>query len=170
MKKRIIFFVLLCLFASGCSSGGAYKEIFKEKTSYNSKEFAVTKEMLNTAVLKTIYSKNFLIEKDDSANGFILAKQLFQKGKITIVLMLQAKMIADSPEKTTLYLNAVETTERVYVSDRTRFFLFFIPLPGGGGKEANKVIEGEKQIKDKNFYRQFISEVERHLNDLKQQI
>lgn len=169
MKKNVFLFALLCLFAAGCSSGGAYKEIFKDKSSYNSKEFAVNKEMLNTAVLKTIYSKSFLVEKEDLSNGFILAKHLFQKGKVTIVLMLQAKMITDSPEKTTLYLNAVETSERVYVSDRTRFFLF-IPLPGGGGKEANRVIEGERQVKDKNFYSQFISEVERHLKDLKQQI
>lgn len=170
MRRKAFIIALLCLFAAGCSSGGTYKEIFKEKTSYNSKEFTVSKEMLHTAVLKTIYSKNFLVEKEDTANGFILVKHIFEKGKVTVVLMLQARMIADSPEKTTLYLNAVETTERLYVFDRTRFFLFFIPLPGGGGKEAKKVIEGEKQIKDKNFYQQFISEVERHVNDLKQQI
>jgi len=170
MKKSILLFALLCLFAVGCSSNGSYKEIFKEKISYNSKEFAVGKDLLNTAVLKTIYSKNFVVEKEDLVNGLISAKHLSEKGKATIVLMLTAKMIVDSPEKTTLYLNAVETTERVYVLDRTRFFLFLIPLPGGGGLEAKKVIEEEKQIKDKNFYQQFISEVERQLKGLMQQV
>lgn len=53
------------------------------------------------------------------------------------------------------------TTERSYVADRTRFFLFIVPLPGGGGNEASTVKEGEKVINDKNFCKKFFDEIEK---------
>ena len=66
----------------------------------------------------------------------ILAVRSIKKGKRTWILALQAHFFKLDDNKTRLYLNAIETTERTYVADRTRFFLFVVPLPGGGGKEA----------------------------------
>jgi hypothetical protein len=144
----------------GCAGPSVYEEIFRETPRYNSKEFSVSKDVLYEATARAICVKNFIIEKEDKENGFILAKRSFQKGKRTIILALQAKMTSKEKDKSMLYLNTLQTTERLFVADRTRFFLFIIPLPGGGGKEASKIKEGEKIIEDKEFYHNFFSAIE----------
>lgn len=152
---------------NGCSTTSVYKEVFKEKPIHNSKEFTVYKDILYQATIRTVCSKNFIIEREDEDKGFILAKRSFQKGKRTIVLALQAKIDSDEENKSsTLYLNALQTTERLFIADHTRFFLFVIPLPGGGGKEATVIKEGEKIVKDKKFYKKFFSAIEEQINAL----
>ena len=54
------------------------------------------------------------------------------------------------------------------MADRTRFFLWLIPLPGGGGKEASKIKEEEKTIEDKEFYQRFFEEIEEGIKNLKE--
>ena len=98
-----------------------------------------------------------MVEKEEQENSFILAKRSFQQGRRITVLLLQAKLTADEENKTTLYLSALQTTERVYVADRTRFFLWIIPLPGGGGKEGSSIKEKEEIIEDKEFYQNFFA-------------
>ena len=66
-------------------------------------------------------------------------------------------------DETTLFLSAIETTERLYVSDRTRFFLLIIPLPGGGGKQATKIKEKERPVEDRKFYQQFLDAIEKEI-------
>ncbi|MFZ2356594.1 MAG: hypothetical protein WAW67_02065 [Candidatus Omnitrophota bacterium] len=158
MKKKIIF-ILLAIFLSGCASSHVYKEVMKEGPAYNTKEFSVSKDILYKAVEKTILSKNFMIEKQDPEDNFILAKRSFQKGKRTIVLLLQGKITTEGENKSTVFLNAIETKEANYVADHTRFFLWIVPLPGGGGKEASRIKEGEEAVKDKKFYQQLLSEI-----------
>ena len=92
-----------------------------------------------------------MIEKEDQASDFILAKRSFQKGKRTTALLLQAKITSEAENKSTVFLSAIEIKEASYVADRTRFFLWIVPLPGGGGKEASSVKEGEEVIKDRKF-------------------
>jgi hypothetical protein len=144
-----------------------YKEVFKDKPNYNQKEFPVSKEALYRAVIKAIYPKSFIVEEEDVERGFILAKRSFQRGKRTIVLALQARVVSEAEDKSTLYLNALQTTERLYVADRTRFFFWIIPLPGGGGKEAIKVKEGERIIENKEFYQNFFKAVEKEIKTLR---
>jgi len=165
--RKVLFYCLIGFFLiDGCASAPVYKEVFKEKVNYNKREFNVSSEILYQAVVKAICSKSFIIENEDKERGFILAKRYFQKGKRNIILALQAKIVTEGEEYTNLYLNAVETTERLYVADRTRFFLFIIPLPGGGGKEATKIKEGEKIVEDKEFYQNFFSLIEEEIKSV----
>ncbi len=154
---------LLIFFLVGCGTTKVYKEILNDKPSYNSKSFSVSSDDLYQAVLKTVFSKNFVVEKEDKENGFLVAKRFFQKRKKTIIVALQAKIISQNEDHSLLYLNALQTTEKLYVADRTRFFMFLIPLPGGGGKEATKVKAGEMIVEDAEFYADFFKIIEKEL-------
>ena len=160
--KRNWFLIFILFLCAGCATA-AYKEVFRDAPAYNRKEFSVDKEILYKATLRAIIAKNFMVEKEDKENSFILAKRSFHQGKRTTVLLLQAKLVSDDENKTTLYLNALQTTERVYVADRTRFFLWIIPLPGGGGKEGSNIKEKEEVIEDKEFYRKFFAVIDEEL-------
>ena len=165
MNKMIALFLFTSFLIVGCATP-AYKEVFREESTYNQKEFSVSKDILYKAIIKAICSRNFIIEKEEEGKGFILAKRYFQRGKRNIILALQVKIIPDQENKSTVYLSALETTEKLYIADRTRFFLFIIPLPGGGGKEASQIKEGEKIIKDKQFYQDFFSVIEDEISIL----
>jgi len=167
--RRFVCLLCLVFFLSGCATFSPSKEVFKEKATYNSKEFSVSNDILYQVIIKVIYSQNFAIENEDKEKGFILAKRYFQKGKRNIILVLQAKIIPDKEDKSLLYLNALQTTERLFVADRTRFFLWLIPLPGGGGKEASKIKEEEKIIEDKEFYQRFFKEIEEEIKKSKEE-
>lgn len=165
MRKTWLFLLLTVFLSAGCATP-AYKEVFRDKPAYNSRQFPVNKDILHRAALRAVCARNFIIEKEDSEKGFILAKRSFQRGRRTIVLVLQANASFDEAERTTLYLNAMETTERYYVADRTRFFLWLIPLPGGGGKEGTSIKEGERIVEDKTFYENFFVEIEKEIKKL----
>lgn len=163
--KRIAYFILASLILVSCATA-VHKEIFKKHTVYNVKEFYVPRNVLYNAVLKVVCAQNFIIEKDEEDQGFILAKRSFQKGRKTIMLLLQAKMTSEEQDKSNLYINLLQTTERYYVADHTRFFLWIVPFPGGGGKEARSIKEEEKIIEDKGFYRDFFSAVEEQIKGM----
>jgi hypothetical protein len=161
------FLIFLIITISGCATP-VYKDVFREKVSYNSQEFPVPQNVLYQATSRAICSKNFIIEKEDPNKGFILAKRSFQRGKRTIALIIQAKIDPIAADKTTLFLNAIETKEVYFVADRTRFFLFIIPLPGGGGKEGSQIKEGEKVVEDKTFYNNFFEAIEKEIAKIPQ--
>lgn len=162
---KVLSFMLSVFLAAGCVTP-VYKEVFSDKSSCNSRQFPVDKDALYRATLRTICARNFIIEKESQGDGFILAKRPFQRGKRTYILVLQASVSPDGKEKTTLYLNALQTAERYYVADHTRFFLWIVPLPGGGGKEGTTIKEGEKIIEDKAFYQNFFVEIEEEIRNL----
>ena len=155
---------------SGCSTASIYKEILKEKPSYNMREFPISEDILYRATIRTIYSKNFIIEKEDEEKGLILAKRVFQRGRRTIDLMLQARITSIESDKSTLYLNAIQTTLRTCIIDRTRFFLWLIPLPGGGGKQATEIQEDSRTIEDRRFFENFFSLIEKEIKILEETI
>jgi len=163
-KMRVLGFMWVVILVAGCAAP-VYKEVFKDQQSGNSRQFPAGRDALYQATLRTICAKNFIIEKESLNDGFILAKRSFQRGKRTYILVLQANLSPDEKEKTTLYLNALQTTERYYVADRTRFFLWIVPLPGGGGKEGTSIKEGEEIIEDKAFYQKFFYEITEQLKN-----
>lgn len=160
----IIF--LLCV--AGCAST-VHKEIFSKDVSYKQKTFSTVKGTVYTAVINSILELSFVIDKENEPDAFVLAKRYFHRGKKNIVIALQAKIVSLPDNKCIVYLNAFETTEKVFIADRTRFFMFIIPLPGGGGKEASQVKIGEQCIDTKDFYDRVFSTIETHLSRLEQQ-
>ena len=166
--KRFIFLLVVALCWSGCSSTDVYKEVFRdEEPSYNSKEFDIYPRELYPIVQKIVCSKNFIIDEEDESAGVFLAKRYFQRGKRRMILTLQSKIISSRGDNAFLYLNAMQTTERNYVADRTRFFLWVIPLPGGGGKQSTQVKEGEKIVEDRKFYADFFAAIQDELEAVK---
>ena len=163
-KMWVLGFMWMVFLVAGCAAP-VYKEVFKDQPSGNSRKFPVGRDALYQATLRTICAKNFIIEKENLNDGFILAKRSFQRGKRTHILVLQANLSPDEKDKTTLYLNAMQTTERYYVADHTRFFLWIVPLPGGGGKEGTNIKEGEEIIEDKEFYQKFFSEIKEQIKN-----
>lgn len=154
---------MIIFFLNACAAPSAYRQVFKDTTTYNSKEFNVSKDALHSAVVKSFLEKKFIISSEDEEKGNILSERAFQKRKRSFTVVVQGKITTCSEGRSKLYLNAKETVERLYVSDRTRFFLWLIPLPGGGGKQASKVIEREKLIEDEQFYKNFFTIVENNL-------
>ncbi len=164
--KTISIIAVIFTFLSGCATP-VYRQVVDEKASFNQKVFAVSGDILYQGVVRAMLARSFIIENEQPAKGFILGKRTFQQGRKTTALLLQAKLLADAPNKTRLYLSAVETSERLYVVDRTRFFLFIIPLPGHGGQTATQVKEGEKVIQDKVFYRKFFDFICEQVEEVK---
>jgi hypothetical protein len=162
IKNTVILILTAPFLVSGCSAP-TYRQVFREKASSNSKEFLVSKNDLYHATVKALCANNFIIENEDLEKGFILGKMSFQRGRKTIVLLVQSKIVEESENKSVVYLNAMETTEVSYVADRTRFFLFIIPLPGGGGKEASSIKLKEKTVQDKAFYKNFLKTIEKEI-------
>ena len=133
------------LVVAGCAAS-VYKNVFKDGDSFNNRTYNVPASELYKIVNHVLMVKNFITEKEDEESGFIMGKRSFQRGKRTIVLVAQAKIEPVNDKRTLLFLNAIQTTEVSYIADRTRFLLFVIPLPGGGGKQASQIKEGEKVV------------------------
>ena len=169
MKRIYIIIVsIIPLLLTSCSTARTYKEVCEEKPIHNSKEFPVSVDTLYQGTVSAICSKNFIIEKEDGDEGLILGKRSFQKGKKTITVTLQAKISSDEEDESILYLNALQTTHISYIADRTRFFLWIIPLPGGGGREASEFKQEERTIEDAQFYQDFFSIIENKINILEE--
>jgi len=164
---RKIFFIPLFIFLlSGCATFNPSKEVFNEKTNINSKTYNTSIDTCYKAVKQVILKRNFNISYEDKELNRIQAERFFQKRKKTIILVLAANLQPLEENQTTVYLNAIQTTEKVYKRSHRRFFLWIIPLPGGGGVEAERVKEGEQTIEDKEFYQQFFREIEEEIKKL----
>ena len=153
----------LCLAFIGCASKTAYRDVLEDEPTYNVKTFQSPSDQVYTSLVKTLLVKKFMLEEENKEDGMVVARRSFKKGKRTFIIVIQARLLPEN-EKTTLFLNALETTERIFVADRTRFFMFVIPLPGGGGKQASTAKEGENVIQDKAFYDEFFNRIEKELS------
>ncbi len=160
--RKIVLIVGFAAVIAGCSYQ-SQRHILKEDTVGNVKVFDASPAAIYQAFVRTALMKNFIVKEEDAQAGSILVERPVEKGKRTYIVCLQARVFEDAPGKSSLFLNGNERCERTYVRDNTRFFLFIIPLPGGGGKEATTVVESEKPIRDEFFYKEFFAMVSSNL-------
>ena len=167
--KRLFFtglvsFVFLCF---GCASSqpSVYREVMKDDAQYHMRQFDAAQEPVYNAVVQAALAKKFTLDKEDKSEGMIVGSRTFTRGKRTIVLALQIKLMPQGDDQTKVFLTAVETTEKNYVTDKTRFFLLIVPLPGGGGKVGSSVKESEMVVRDRAFYNDFFKEINKALEE-----
>ncbi|MBF0531688.1 MAG: hypothetical protein HQL23_01160 [Candidatus Omnitrophica bacterium] len=159
-----VFRILICLGIFGCSSTKfMYQEIAKDKDTYNMRVFPVALPQLQEAVEKVMLAKKMSIESEDKTSGTISAYRKFSRGYKTIVVVLQSKIVSNSAAEQELFLNGIQTTERNYVEDKTRFFLWLVPLPGGGGKHVTTAKEADVFIDDKAWYGELFDAIQKAL-------
>lgn len=155
------FVCLLCLifFLSGCATFSPSEEIFKGKTNINSGTYDAPINACFDVLKQVVLKKNFSLAYEDKEVKRLQATRYFQKGKRSIVIVLNANLQSLGENKTAVYLNAIQTTEKLYARGHTRFFLGLIPLPGGGGETAERLKEGEITVEEKKFYEGFFKEI-----------
>jgi hypothetical protein len=156
--------ISLSLVLAACSpTRNIYKEITKDKDPYSSRTFQCTAADLQVAVEKVVLTKKLSIEAEDKTAGTLTAFRKFSQGYQTVVVILQAKIIPNGDAEQQLFLNGIQTTERNYVQDKTRFFLWLVPLPGGGGKQVTTSKEADVFIEDKEWYKDLFDEIQKAL-------
>lgn len=162
---RILFLIFLVPLVCGCSSTRyTYRQIEEDQDPFTSHRYQCSMATLHKAVTEVLLTKKFTIDHEDAVNGTLTATRYFTHGYQKIVVVVQSKIISKDDNDQQLFLNGVQTTERNYVADRTRFLLFIIPLPGGGGKEVTESKESEFVINDKGFYNDLFNNVQSALN------
>ena len=164
---RLATAILAVLLLAGCSGPSAYQRVFKKPEQHNSRTYPASLDTCWLAVNRAALSLNFGIDKEEKEKGLMEATRHFQEGKKTTTLVLKASLQPESSTSTTVYANAIEKRERVYVRTHQRISFFIIPVPWGDrGKEASRVTEGEKTVEDKKFYEAFFEAVGRELYEL----
>jgi len=165
MKNNFLFFILFVPLIYGCSSTRyTYRQIEEDKDPFTSHRFQCTLPVLHKAVTEVLLTKKFAIDHEDAVNGTLTGSRYFTHGYQKTVVVVQSKILSKNDNEQQLFLNGVQTTDRNYVADRTRFFLFIIPLPGGGGKEVTESKESEFVINDKAFYDDLFKNIQQALD------
>lgn len=165
MSKRLLTLIFLIPFIFGCSSTRyTYRQIENDKDQFTNRTFQCSLPALHKAVARVLLTKKFVIDHEDAVNGTLTASRYFTHGYQTIVVVVQSKILSNSDNAQQLWLNGIQTTQRNYVADRTRFLLFIIPLPGGGGKEVTQSKESEFVINDKSFYDDLFTNIQQVVN------
>ena len=160
--------IVACLLvAEGCGGPSAYQRVFNGPDQrVNGKTYSADMEACWTAVQRAVLVLNFALDKQDKANGTLEASRYFKEGRRTTRITLQVNVQPDGRHQSLVYATAIQTAEQVFVRSHRRFFLWVIPLPGGGGSEANRVTEAEWTVRDRKFYDTFFQTVERELQTL----
>jgi len=165
MRIKYIFLALLIPFLCGCASTKyTYRQIEEDKDPFTSRAFQCSMPVLHKAVTEVLLTKKFAIDHEDAAAGTLTGSRYFTHGYQKIVVVVQSKILSKNDKEQKLFLNGIQTTERNYVADRTRFLLFIIPLPGGGGKEVTQSKESEFFINDKKFYDDLFSDIQKAIS------
>ena len=164
MRRAAVCAVGLLL--AGCSGPSAYQRVFEQDGHANARTYAAGVEDCWLAVNRAALSLNFGLDKEEKDKGLLEAVRHFQDGKRTTTLTLKVSLQPEGRKETTVYVNAVELKERVFARSHRRFFLWIIPLPGGGGVTASRLTEGEKTVEDGQFYTAFFDAVGKELYTL----
>lgn len=160
----VLFAIFPLILFVGCSpTRNIYREVMKDEEPNNTRIYQTSVKDLHKAVARTLLAKKFVIDNEDPEAGTLTASRFFSKSYQNVVVAVQSKIMSKGEKEQQLFLNAVQTTERNYVADKTRYFLFVVPLPGGGGKEVTKSKESELVIEDKVFYEELFSQIEKNI-------
>ena len=160
---KTIICILLVVLVTGCSSVPVYREIEKDNFKANVRIFKATTEQIHKAITDMLSTKQFVITQENKLQNSLVATRYFSKSRDNTSVMLQANIFPLRDSQVQLYLNGIQTTQRNYVLDKTRFFLWIIPLPGGGGKQVSETKESQLTITDKSFYDNIFEEIQKNL-------
>jgi hypothetical protein len=148
----------MAILTTGCATS-AYKNVFKDENSPNVKTFNTLPDNCYLAAKRAVLSQNFRIEREDLQARSFTAARYFEDGKDSIVVTVNANVIAAGKDKSTVYASATQHVEKVRVkSDRA--LLGLLPV----GSEATKVKQEERTIEDKDFYNKLFAAIEKELN------
>ena len=164
--SRVIFIVLAGLAVVGCGRSSAYQRVFRDQEKINQRAYAVDLPACWAAVNRAALALNFSVDRQEKERGYLEASRYFKDGKRTTGIVLKVNLQPDGDARTLAYVNAIQSTEKVFARSHTRFFLWIIPLPGGGGSEASRLKEGEWTVHDKRFYDSFFDAVDQELRQL----
>jgi hypothetical protein len=160
-KRTAVLTAILLL--AGCSGPSAYNRVFKKPEQHNSRTYPAGLETCWLAVNRAALSLNFGIDKEEKDKGLMEATRHFQEGKRTTTLTMKVSLQPEGEQTTTVYANATDLRERVFTRSHRRFFLWIVPLPGGGGATASRITEGERTVTDRKFHESFFEAVGREL-------
>ena len=157
LKTALLITFLMAALTTGCATGG-YKDIFNDANSPNVKTFNVLPDDCYIASKRAILGQNFRIEREDLQARSFTAARYFQDGKNTVVVTINANVIAAGKDKSTVYASATQHVEKVRVKTE-RTLLGLVPA----GSEATKVKQEERTIEDKDFYNRLFAALEKEL-------
>jgi len=147
----------MAVLMTGCATAG-YKDVFNDENSPNVKTFNVLPDDCYIASKRAILGQNFRIEREDLQARSFTAARYFEDGKNTVVVTINANVIATAKDKSTVYASATQHVEKVRVKTE-RALLGLVPA----GSEATKVKQEERTIEDKDFYNKLFAALEKEL-------
>ncbi|HOK80411.1 MAG TPA: hypothetical protein PK354_06145 [bacterium] len=132
------------------------------KPNINARTYDAPPQFCFLALKRIFLKNNFTLLKEDTQLNKIEAIKHFDKGNLSVDLLIQANLESMENNKTQVYLNAVQTTKTIYATRKT---LLIIPLPG-----STQVTQATKEgtIEDKKFYEVFFKAIEEELKTLRQ--
>lgn len=158
---------LLAGLLAGCGGPSAHERVFaRAPQRMNGRSYMADMASCWRAVNRAVLGLNFGIDEQDQTTHALQASRHFTKGWRTTTVKLRISLEPAEGEQTLVYASAVERTERLFTRSHHRFFLWIVPLPGGGGVEANRVLEREATIEDSRFYDGLFRAVEEQLQVL----
>jgi len=156
-RTAVLTMFLMAVLITGCATSG-YKNVFNDENSPNVKTFHVLPDDCYIASKRAVLSQNFRIEREDLQARSFTAARYFEDGKDTIVVTINANVIAAGKDKSTVYASATQHVEKVRVKTE-RTLLGLVPA----GSEATKVKQEERTIEDKDFYNKLFAALEKEL-------
>jgi hypothetical protein len=157
-RTAVLAMFLMIVLITGCATGG-YKDVFNDEKSPNVKTFNVLPDDCYIASKRAVLSQNFRIEREDLQARSFTAARYFEDGKDTIVVTINANVIAAGKDRSTVYASATQHVEKVRVKTE-RTLLGLVPA----GSEATKVKQEERTIEDKEFYNKLFAALEKELS------
>jgi len=159
MKRFPFLPLILFIFLSTCAGPQVYKDVFNKDGGPNT--FNAFVDTCYLAAKGAVLSQNFRIEKEDLQAKSFTAARYFEDSKDSIVLTVNANVIASGNNKATIYISATQHVEKVRTKTQSTFF-GLIPI----SSENTKTKQEERTVEDVDFYKKFFEAVEKEIKIL----